>query len=92
MDYHIITKIDYNNNTVEQTPIGYTLTQSDADIINNKYQSFDDWVVNHISELDNGTISITEYFDGHPIIYHAYLVTDCIDDMGLSEIININEL
>lgn len=90
--YHIITKIDYNNNTVEQTPIGYTLIQSDADIINNKYQSFNDWVVNHISELDNGTILISEYFDSQPIIYHAYWVTDCIDDMGLSEIININEL
>jgi hypothetical protein len=74
------------------TPIGYTLNQLDADIINNKYQSFDDWVVTYLSELNNGTISITQYFDAHPIIYNAYLVTDSIDNMGLIEIININEL
>lgn len=90
--YHIINKIQYMNNQMVYTPIGYTLTQSDADIINNKYQSFDDWVVNHISELDNGTISISEYFDANPIIYNSYLVTDDIDAMDLSEIININEL
>lgn len=79
-------------NQMVYTPIGYTLNQSDADIINNKYQSFDDWVVNHISELNNGTISIAKYFDANPIIYNSHLVTDNIDDMGLSEIININEL
>jgi hypothetical protein len=92
MKYHIINKIQYINNQMVYTPIGYTLNQSDADIINNKYQSFDDWVDNHISELNNGTISIYEYFDANPIIYNSHLVTDNIDNMGLTEIININEL
>jgi hypothetical protein len=80
------------NNQVVYTPIGYTLNKSDAEIINNKYKSFDDWVVNYNSELNNETISISEYFDANPIIYNSNSVTDNIDDMDLTEIININEL
>lgn len=90
--YHIINKIQYMYNQVVYTSIGYTLNQSDADTINNKYQSFDDWVVNYNSELNNETISISEYFDANPIIYNSNSVTDNIDDMDLTEIININEL
>ena len=80
------------NNQIIYTPIGYTLNQSDVDIINNKYKSFDDWAFNYNSELYNGTILISEYFDVNPIIYNSHLVTDNIDNMDLTEIININEL
>jgi hypothetical protein len=92
MNYNIISKIEYINNQVEYTSIGYTTDTSLVDYIYNNYELiYDSWIDQNRSDLENDIIQVSDFFTQSVNIYSANHTTTSIDDMNLSEI-NINDL
>lgn len=91
--YNIVNKIEYINNEVTFTPIGYVTSEIDINTINTNYENnLGDWIKNNINELNNGNKTIEEYFNSNPICYSAYQQTTNVDGMNLSLINDINNL
>jgi hypothetical protein len=91
--YIIVNRIELINNEVKFTPVGYITSENDANTINTNYEnSLGIWLKNNVTELTNGTKSISEYFALNPIVYSAYQETTNISGMGLSLINNINNI
>ena len=93
MEYHIISKVQFIDNTVKYIPIGYTLNTDNCDIINYNYDTtLGSWVEINKTELENGSKMISEFFINTPYVYDARYSTTSIEGMGLSEITDVNEL
>lgn len=91
--YAIVNKIEYLDGIIT-TQVGYINdNQQLCDDINNLYyQNYENWININKNDLENNVISIGDFFINIPYTYSAYQQTDNIDGMGLTEIININEL
>lgn len=92
MNYHIITKIENVNGSITYTNIGYVLSETDANIINQNYISYNNWIETNKTDLENGIKLISEYFTSNPIVYNNLETTTCIDDFNLSLILDIQNL
>ena len=93
MDYCIVNKLEFLNNKLVYTPIGYLTNMTDCDIINNNFEAtFVSWVKTNKSYLEAGIMSISSFFETTPVVYSANHMTTSVEDMGLVEINNINEL
>ncbi len=83
--YFIINKIEYKNESVVYTPIGYTTDLIFRDEINNSYEStMGIWIENNKNELESGEIDISVFFETNPVVYVAKTYSDTND--GLNEI------
>lgn len=90
MSYYIINKIEENNGQLIYTPIGYVTEKSDRDAINSKYEStFGAWVESNKSELENGSIYLSDYFILDSNVHSCKQKMSSIEGMGLSEITDI---
>lgn len=91
--YNIITKIEIINNEMVSTEIGFSIDSVLIDEINNVYyQPYEDWIIANRQDLENQNIDIKSFFETTPVVYSSNYFTTSIEDMGLTEIININEL
>lgn len=90
MEYNILNKINLINGSIVFTPLGYLVNSNDCDTINANYNAtYLNWVNNNKSDLENGNINISIFFDTTPEIYEAHQVTTSVDGMGLNEITDI---
>lgn len=92
MKYYIIRKVHVVDNLVEYTPIGYVSTNDDAQYIHDveSVSSAGQWIYDNIADLKSGGMSPTEFFS---IIDHFYISgweTHNVDNMNLSEIVDLN--
>lgn len=86
----IINKIEYINNQLEYTPIGYTEDQSIIDAINNEYDiTLGDWINDNIIQLSNG---YNAPILNNNIAYVARTYISDSSDIGLPVITNLNQL
>jgi hypothetical protein len=62
--YYIITKISIVDGEIVRTPIGYTDSYEDSETFRgNRGESFEKWVQNHSSDLENGIKDVKSYFN-----------------------------
>ena len=86
----IINKIEYINNQLLYTPIGYTEDQSIVDSINQEYDlTLGDWIDTNISSLSNG-YSADILNNNIAYIARTYITNDSISELPL--ITNLNQL
>ena len=90
--YYIVTKMEFVDGIVTYTNIGYVLLESDANIINNNYLSYKNWVETNITNLDDGIIQLSDFFIINPIVYDSLCKTNCIDGFNLLLITDIYNL
>jgi hypothetical protein len=85
MEYCIINKIEYVDNQVIYTPFGYTADMNECEQINSTYYSgFTNWINENKTDLENGTKSISEFFQNNPKVYEANMQTTSIGGMDLN--------
>ena len=92
MDYHIVSKLTWDNNTQEMVyeEIGYTTKAEDYDYLQNNYNiTLGTFIENNKTELENNTKSLYEFFQNTPIVYTCFTTTHNIDGYGFTEEINI---
>lgn len=92
MEYYILDKIEFINGELIYTPIGYLTSQESLDSISDKLNIFENWIVSNRTDLENGDMDLSNFFETNLHYYVCNTVTNSIDGMGLVEIININEL
>jgi hypothetical protein len=92
MEYYILDKIEFINNELIYTPIGYLTSQESLDSISDKLNIFENWITLNRTDLENGSMDLSNFFETNDHYYVCNTVTSSIDDIGLVEIININDL
>lgn len=92
MEYYIIDKLELINGELIHTPIGYLTSQTALDSISDKLNTFENWINLNKTDLENGSMGLSDSFQTNNHYYVCNTITNYIDDMGLTEIININEL
>lgn len=91
MEKFIIHSVQYINNEVVHTPVGYTIDGALANDINLLYYStLINWVETNKVDLENGIKDISEFFINTPIVYNAK--TGVNYDVDYPEITDINQL
>ena len=92
MEYYIINKIEYIDNQIVYTPVGYNTDINEITLISNTYNTpFENWVNANKADLENEIISISEFFIDNPKVYEANEQTTSIDGMNLT-LKNFNDL
>ena len=75
------------------TPVGYTENVHLITEINEQYDvSLGTFLATNRTKLENGVVSISTFFDELAYVNEARASTDNIDELGLSEITDINQL
>lgn len=88
MNYHIIDKLTWDNNTQEMITeeVGYTTKVEDYNYLQNNYNTtLGSFIENNKTELENGIKSLYEFFQNTPIVYTCFTTTDNIDGYGFTE-------
>ena len=90
----IIEKIELGeNNELKSEPVGFTENINLINEINEHYDSgLGEFIGANRTKLENGLISISIFFDFTSHVHEARSSTDAIEELNLTEIININEL
>lgn len=91
MEYYIIDKLELINGELTHTPIGYLTSQTAIDSISDKLNIFENWISLNRTDLENGFMGLSDFFQTNNHYYVCNTVTSSIGDMGLNEI-NIEEL
>jgi len=93
MEYCIVNKIENINNVLTFTAIGYITNIDDCNIINENYDStLGQWFIDNLAELENETITISDFFNITPHVYNAKETTNYIKENSLDEITDITTL
>lgn len=93
MDYCIIYKVEFVDGEVAHTPVGYTTNEEDCHTLNSNYDStLGDWIQSNISDLENGSKTMGDFFQNTPYVHHARAKASTIEGLGLEEITDINTL
>lgn len=70
-------------NEIVYTPIGYTTDQSIIGVINTRYEnSFQNWINQNKTDLENGNILVSEFFVTTPILYITNMTTNYIENLN----------
>jgi hypothetical protein len=88
MNYHIIDKLTWDNNTQEMITeeVGYTTKVEDYNYLQNNYNTtLGSFIENNKTELENGIKSLYEFFQNTTIVYACFTTTDNIDGYGFTE-------
>ena len=92
MKYYIVEKQEVKNSVLENNTIGYLDTLEDKEYIKENWEnSFNQFIDINRQGLEDGTISILEFFNDKPYSYIVDVELENIDNMGLVKI-NINNL
>ena len=92
MKYYIVEKQEVKNSVLENNTIGYLDTLEDKEYIQENWEnSFNQFIDINRQGLEDGTISILEFFNDKPYSYIVDVELENIDNMGLVKI-NINNL
>jgi len=92
MKYYIVEKQQVKNSVLENNTIGYVDTLEDKEYIKENWEnSFNQFIDINRQGLEDGTISILEFFNDNPYSYIVDVELENIDNMGLVKI-NINNL
>ena len=92
MKYYIVEKQEVKNSVLENNTIGYVDTLEDKEYIQENWEnSFNQFIDINRQGLEDGTISILEFFNDNPYSYIVDVELENIDNMGLVKI-NINNL
>ena len=90
MKYYIVEKQQVKNSVLENNTIGYVDTLEDKEYIKENWEnSFNQFIDINRQGLEDGTISILEFFNDNPYSYIVDVELENIDNMGLVKI-NIN--
>jgi len=93
MEYFVISKIQFIDGSIEYTPVYYTTDVSIMNEINSASDlSFGVFIENNKTGLQDGTVSIGDFFIETPFVYECRCNTNCIDGMDLTEITNTEGL
>jgi hypothetical protein len=93
MEYYIINKVHVINGGVVHTPIGFTLNINDVDTLNNNFDNtLGVWINANKSDLEQGIIQPTVFFESIPEVFYARQRTTDISGMNLNEITDITAL
>lgn len=87
--YYIVEKIEWLNGQLVSSIVGYILSESDADQINVKYNSYALWIRDNRVDLVSGAKSVSEYLVANGPVYDAATSTTNIDGLGLSLVTDI---
>lgn len=91
MEYCIIEKLEFVDEKVKVTAIGYSTNHTDCDTINSNHDNtLGAWVNANYSDLESGTKTISEFFATTPIVHTAKTTRNYIG--GLTEITDISGL
>tara|TARA_R110000796_G_scaffold171070_3_gene288050 strand:+ start:13226 stop:13504 length:279 start_codon:yes stop_codon:yes gene_type:complete len=92
MKYYIVEKQEVKNSVLENITIGYVDTLEDKEYIELNWEDFFNQFIDiNRQGLEDGTISILEFFNDKPYSYIVDVELENIDNMGLVKI-NINNL
>ena len=90
MLYYILNKTHIVNNILVDEPIGYLTNMDNALLINYKYETtYLLWVNNNRTDLENGTLQISDYFNSIDAVYDCNMETTSIKGLALTEITDI---
>ena len=91
--YYIITKTERINNIVQETSVGCTDSEQDANTLNAVYDAtFGNWIRANKPLLEAGIAHTYSYFLPNQKVYSARSKTTCIDGFNLALITDINTL
>ena len=90
----IIEKIELGESgELISTPVGYTENVHLITEINERYDvSLGAFLATNRTKLENGVVSINTFFDNLAYVNEARASTDNIDELGLTEVTDINQL
>ncbi len=70
-------------NEIVYTPIGYTTDQSIIDNINTRYENiFHSWIDENKTDLQHGSMLVSEFFETISIIYSVNMTTNYIENLN----------
>lgn len=92
MEYYIIDKIELIDSELTYTPVGYLTSQESLEESSDMLNILNNWILLNKDDLENGVISLNNFFETNEYCYTCNTTTTSVDDMGLFEIENINEL
>jgi hypothetical protein len=92
--YTIIQKIELEDTSdLKYTDYGHTTVEQVVLDINKDYDStLGAFLGLHRTELENGSILIDVFFKDTSVVYEARYVVDTVEELGLVEITNTNQL
>jgi len=91
--YCIIDKIEDNNGEMKYTPVGYSSDMAVCTQINSDYNStLGQWISDNLVGLEDGTISVSDFFLSTPFVYKVTEDVSTIDGLNIPQINNVNEL
>lgn len=90
----IVEKIELGENgELQSTPVGYTENVHLITEINEQYDvSLGAFIGANKTKLENGVVSISTFFGDLAYVHEARMTTETIEDLNLTEIIDINQL
>lgn len=83
MEYYIIEKLELINGVVVYTPVGYLQSQQEVDTAPEITTQFEDWITTNKTDLENGTLIISDYFNTYGKSYVCNTITTSIEGMGI---------
>lgn len=92
MEYYIIDKLELINGVVVYTPVGYLTSQEDVDAAPEITTQFEDWITTNKTNLENGTLIISDYFNTYGPSYACNTITTSIEGMEIDLITNTSIL
>jgi hypothetical protein len=92
--YFIISKIELEGtDNLKHSDYGTTTDQNVANQINENYDAtFGAFLGENRTKIELGEVSVSTFFATTPFVYEARTEVDNVDDFGLVEINDINEL
>jgi hypothetical protein len=75
MEYYIIDKLELIEGVLVHTSVGYLTSQEDVDAAPEITTQFEDWVDTNKADLENGTLTVADYFNAYGSSYLCNTVT-----------------
>lgn len=92
MEYYIIDKLELIDGVLVYTPMGYLTSQEDVDATPEITTHFEDWVDSNKTDLENGTVLLSDYFDLYQKSYVCNTISTSVDGMGIDLITDTSVL
>ena len=93
MLYYIIEKVHVVNGSVVHTPVGYTVNIEHKTTLNTAFENgMSAWLINNKEDLESGILHPSVYFDTNSDFHYVTGSVTYIDESGLIEIKDLNDL
>ena len=83
MEYYIIDKLELIDGVLVHTSVGYLTSQEDVDAALEITTQFEDWVDTNKADLENGTLTVADYFNTYGTSYVCNTVTTDASNLTL---------